>query len=67
MNTNRILRKFKAFNSVVRTDRQRIKELKTIVLRQIKEDKNKKSKAALKRIENNKEWLFVYECLLALI
>ena len=41
-----------------------IKKLQAVVINQIKKDKKKKSKAALKRIENNKLWLIVYDYLL---
>lgn len=66
MNMNRILKNIKAFNSYAINKPERIKELVSVVSRQINDDKNKKSKAAIKRIEKNKEWLFVYKILLAL-
>ena len=65
MNTTRILKKVKAFNSFYVDKPEEIELLKSVVNKQIKEDKKKKSKAAIKRIENNKEWIFVYDLLLA--
>ena len=65
MNMTRILKKVKAFNSFYVDKPEEIKRLKSVCLKQIKEDKSKKSKAATKRIEQNKEWIFVYDLLLA--
>ena len=65
MNTTRILKKVKAFNSFYVDKPEEIELLKSVLNKQIKEDKKKKSKAAIKRIENNKEWIFVYDLLLA--
>lgn len=65
MNMTRILKKVKAFNSFCVDKPEEIERLKSVCLKQIKDDKKKKSKAALKRIENNKEWVFVYDLLLA--
>lgn len=65
MNMTRILKKVKAFNSFYVDKTEEIERLKSVCLKQIKDDKKKKSKAALKRIENNKEWVFVYDLLLA--
>ena len=65
MNTTRILKKVKAFNSFYVDKPKEIELLKSVLNKQIKEDKKKKSKAAIKRIENNKEWIFVYDLLLA--
>ena len=65
MNTTRILKKVKAFNSFYVDKPEEIELLKSVLNKQIKEDKKKKSKAAIKRIEKNKEWLFVYDLLLA--
>ena len=65
MNTTRILKKVKAFNSFYVDKPEEIERLKSVLNKQIKEDKRKKSKAALKRIERNKEWIFVYNLLLA--
>ena len=65
MNTTRILQKVKGFNSFYIDKPEEIERLKSVLSKQIKEDKKKKSKSALKRIEKNKEWLFVYDLLLA--
>lgn len=65
MNTTRILKNIKAFNSFYVDKPEEIERLKSVCLKQIKDDKKKKSKAALKRIENNKEYIFVYDLLLA--
>ena len=65
MNTTKILKKVKAFNSFYVDKPEEIELLKSVLNKQIKEDKKKKSKAAIKRIENNKEWIFVYDLLLA--
>ena len=65
MNTTRILKNIKAFNSFYADKPEEIERLKSVCLKQIKEDKKKKSKAAIKRIERNKEWIFVYNLLLA--
>ena len=64
MNTTKILKKVKAFNSFYVDKPEEIELLKSVLNKQIKEDKKKKSKAAIKRIENNKEWIFVYDLLL---
>ena len=64
MNTTKILKKVKAFNSFYIDKPEEIERLKSVLNKQIKEDKNKKSNAAIKRIENNKEWIFVYDLLL---
>ena len=64
MNTTKILKKVKAFNSFYIDKPEEIERLKSVLNKQIKEDKKKKSKAAIKRIENNKEWIFVYDLLL---
>ena len=64
MNTTRILKKVKAFNSFYVDKPEKIERLKSICLKQMREEK-KKSKAAIKRIEKNKEWIFVYDLLLA--
>ena len=65
MNTTRIFKKIKAFNSFYVEKPEEIERLKSVCLKQIKDDKKKKSKAALKRIKNNKEHIFVYDLLLA--
>ena len=65
MNTTRILKKVKGFNSFYIDKPEEIERLKSVCLKQIKGDKKKKSKAAIKRIERNKEWIFVYDLLLA--
>ena len=65
MNTTRILKKVKAFSSFYVDKPEEIERLKSVLNKQIKEDKKKKSKAATKRIERNKEWIFVYDLLLA--
>lgn len=65
MNATRILKKVKGFNSFYVDKPEEIKKIKSVCLKQIKEDEKKKSKAALKRIEKNKEWVFVYDLLLA--
>ena len=65
MNTTRIFKKIKAFNSFYIDKPEEIERLKSVCLKQIKDDKKKKSKAAIKRIEKNKEWIFVYDLLLA--
>ena len=65
MNTSRILKKVKGFNSFYIDNTEEIERLKSVCLKQIKEDKKKKSKEAIKRIEKNKEWIFVYNLLLA--
>ena len=65
MNTTRILKKVKGFNSFYVDKPEEIERLKSVCLKQIKEDEKKKSKAAIKRIEQNKEWLFIYDLLLA--
>ena len=65
MNTTKILKKVKAFNSFYVDKPEEIELLKSVLNKQIKEYKKKKSKAAIKRIENNKEWIFVYDLLLA--
>ena len=65
MKTTRILKKVKAFNSFYVDKPEEIELLKSVLNKQIKEDKKKKSKAAIKRIERNKEWIFVYDLLLA--
>ena len=65
MNTTRILKKVKAFNSFYVDKPEEIERLKSVCLKQIREDKKKKTKESIKRIEKNKEWLFVYDLLLA--
>ena len=65
MNMTRILKNIKAFNSFYVDKPEEIERLKSVCLKQIKDDKKKKSKAAIKRIERNKEWIFVYDLLLA--
>ena len=65
MNTTRILKKVKAFNSFYVDKPEEIKKIKSVLNKQIREDEKKKSKAAIKRIERNKEWIFVYDLLLA--
>ena len=65
MNTTRILKKVRGFNSFYVDKPEEIEHLKSVCLKQIKEDEKKKSKAAIKRIEKNKEWVFVYDLLLA--
>lgn len=65
MNTTRILKKVKGFNSFYVDKPEEIERLKSVCLKQIREDKKKKTKEAIKRIEKNKEWLFVYDLLLA--
>ena len=64
MKTTRILKKVKAFNSFYVDKPEEIELLKSVCLKEMREEK-KKSKAAIKRIEKNKEWLFVYDLLLA--
>ena len=64
MNTTRILQKVKGFNSFFIDKPEEIKRLKSVCLKQMREEK-KKSEAAIKRIEKNKEWLFIYDLLLA--
>lgn len=39
-------------------------QIRESVRRQIKEDKKKKTKTAIKRIANNKEWLLVYDIII---
>ena len=51
MNTTRILTKVKGFNSFYIDKPEEIERLKSVCLKQIKDDKKKKSKAAIKRIE----------------
>ena len=65
MNTTRTLKKVKGFNSFFIDKPEEIERLKSVCLKQIKDDKKKKSKEAIKRIERNKEWIFVYDLLLA--
>ena len=65
MNTTRILQKVKGFNSFYIDKPEEIERLKSVCLKQIKEYKKKKSKEAIKRIEKNKEWLFIYDLLIA--
>ena len=65
MNKTSILKKVKGFNSFFIDKPEEIERLKSVCLKQIREYKNKKSKEAIKRIEKNKEWLFVYDLLLA--
>ena len=65
MNTTRILKKVKGFNSFYIDKPEEIERLKSVLNKQIKEDKKKKSKEAIKRIEKNKEWLFIYDLLIA--
>ena len=65
MNTTSVLKKVKGFNSFFIDKPEEIERLKSVCLKQIKEDKKKKSKFAIKRIEKNKEWLFIYDLLLA--
>ena len=65
MNTTRILKKVKGFNSFYIDKPEEIERLKSVCLKQIKEDKKKKSTEAIKRIEKNKEWLFIYDLLIA--
>ena len=65
MNTTRILKKVKGFNSFYIDKPEEIKKIKSVLNKQIKEYKKKKSKEAIKRIEKNKEWIFVYDLLLA--
>ena len=65
MNTTRILEKVKGFNSFYIDKPEEIERLKSVLNKQIKKDKKKKSKAAIKRIEKNKEWIFVYDLLLS--
>ena len=65
MNTTRILQKVKGFNSFFIDKPEEIERLKSVCLKQIKEYKKKKTKESIKRIEKNKEWLFVYDLLIA--
>ena len=65
MNTTRILKKVKAFNSFYIDKPEEIKKIKSVCLKQIREDEKKNSKSAIKRIEKNKEWLFVYDLLIS--
>ena len=65
MNTTRILQKVKGFNSLYIDKPEEIERLKSVCLKQIREYKKKKTKEAIRRIEKNKEWLFVYDLLLA--
>ena len=65
MNTTRIFKKIKAFNSFYADKPEEIKKIKSVLNKQIREDEKKKSKAAIKRIERNKEWIFVYDLFLA--
>ena len=65
MKTTRILKKIKEFNSFSVDKTEEIKKMKSVLNKQIREDKKKKTKEAIKRIENNKEWIFVYDLLLA--
>ena len=64
MNTTSILKKVKGFNSFFIDKPEEIERLKSVCLKQMREEK-KKSEAAIRRIEKNKEWLFVYDLLLA--
>ena len=65
MNTTRILKKVKGFNSFYVDKPEEIKKIKSVLNKQIREDEKKKSKCAIKRIEKNKEWLFIYDLLLS--
>ena len=65
MNTTRILQKVKGFNSFYIDKPEEIKKLKSLCLKQNREYKKKKTKEAIKRIEKNKEWLFIYDLLIA--
>ena len=57
-----IYKKIRAFKSCCTfTD---LKKIRASVRRQINEDKNKDSLAAIKRIANNKEFLFVYDIII---
>ena len=64
MNKTIILQKVKGFNSFFIDKPEEIKRLKSVCLKQMSEEK-KKSEAAIKRIEKNKEWIFVYDLLIA--
>ena len=48
MNTTRILKKIKAFNSFYVDKPEEIKKIKSVCLKQIKEDKKKKNKIRFK-------------------
>ena len=61
MKTTRILKKIKAFNSFYVDKPEEIKKIKSVLNKQIREDEKKKSKAAIKRIERNKERNIVYD------
>ena len=65
MNTTSILKQVKGFNSFYIDKPAEIKKIKSVLNKQISEDKKKKSKAAIKRIAKNKEWIFVYDLLIA--
>ena len=60
-----MFKKIKAFNSFYVDKAEEIKKIKSVLNKQIREDEKKKSKAAIKRIERNKEWIFVYDLLLS--
>ena len=65
MNTTRILQKVKGFNSFFIDKPEEIERLKSVCLKQIREDKKKKSKEAIKRIEKKKSgFSFTICCLL---
>lgn len=65
MKTTRILKNIKAFNSFYVDKPSEIERLKSVCLKQIKEDEKKKTKQAIKRVEKNKDWIFIYDLLLA--
>ena len=58
----RIFKKLSAFNSHVNL--KTLLEIRKTVKKQIAADKKKKTKAAEKRIANNKEWLVVYDIII---
>lgn len=62
MKVNNIYKKLSAVNSGL-TLKDLLKLRKTVE-NQIKEDKKKNTKKALKSVENNKEWLTVYDIII---
>lgn len=58
----RIFKKLSSVNSYLTL--KQLLELRKTVKKQIAEDKKKKTKAAEKRIANNKEWLIVYDIII---
>lgn len=57
-----LYKKLRSFNSLVSL--KSLLEIRKTVKKQIAQDKKKNTKAALKRIANNKEWLLVYDLII---